>query len=133
MRLWVILLAAVLPGCSSGFVPSRPSEEIIDRLEQRLVEHPCIGSLDRWERHYTYASEPFLDGLFGWRNRWYHYGRIDVDLRQAGFEEFRGGRHVHARSPEHQGSIDDRRYNVAVGQYDVSADRLSLTACGSNI
>ncbi|WPZ05137.1 hypothetical protein T8S45_06280 [Blastomonas marina] len=129
MRFLLILCAASLTGCSSGFIPSRPTEQTIDRLEQRLSKVSCIGSLDSWERHYTFMSEPFL----GWDYDWYDYGKIDVDLREAGFEEFKGGRHIHARVPEHQRMLDDRPYKVAFGEYDVSEDRLSLTHCGANI
>ncbi|WP_343345261.1 hypothetical protein WJT74_12010 [Sphingomicrobium sp. XHP0239] len=89
----------------------------------------CVGSLDDWERHYTFSSRPFVGLDF----RWYDYGKIDVDLREAGFEEFVGGRHIHARLPEHQFWVDDRPYDTAFGEYDISEDRLTITSCGADI
>lgn len=122
----------LLPACSEGFLPREPSEQTVDRLERRLVELPCVGKLERWERHYTFDSKPLAGGLFGWRNRWYDYRKIDIDLREAGFEEFKGGRHLHSRRPEHQSWADDRGYLLAFGKYDIATDRLKLRHCGPN-
>lgn len=134
MRLpFAVAAALLLSACSEGFLPREPSVEAIDRLEWRLSEEPCVGNLKRWERHYTFASKPFLDGLFGVRNRWYDFGKIDIDLREAGFEEFKGGRHLHRRIPEHLLMLDDRPYRVAFGKYDIASDRVKLRSCGPNI
>src|SRR6185436_11774777 len=39
-----------------------PGTLVIDRIERQLAARPCVGALDRWERHfyYAYASDPGL-------------------------------------------------------------------------
>jgi hypothetical protein len=76
-----------------------------------------------------FESRPVLDNLF----RWYDYSRVDVDLRQAGFEEFKGGRHIHRRLPKHRWMADSRPYKLAFGEYDIESDKVSLWTCGSNM
>ena len=86
---------------------------------------PCPGSLDRWERHYTYKWSAKLGE--------YDHSRIDIDLRQAGYEEFKGGRHIHQELPAFKGNIDDRIYDIALGEYDIAADKVTMYSCGPNI
>jgi hypothetical protein len=81
--------------------------------------------MDRWERRYWFSQAGQASAPDN--------STIDFDFRQAGFEEFRAGRNIH--SAPHLGvfDVDDREYNLAVGTYDVKADRLSIEACGPNM
>jgi len=82
-------------------------------------------ALERWERHYWFAPDR--------RSQWPDDTEVAIDLRQAGCEELRGGRHVHARPFETDWAVDDRAYNVAFGTYDVASDRVVLRACGPSM
>jgi hypothetical protein len=151
VSLAVLALSPVLYlfGCSEGPIPLAPSTAKINRLERRLARHPCVGSLDRWERNYTHKSEPFLldylgrIGEDGWQlARWYDYRTIDFDLREPGItapsdwgiEKSSVGRRVHAMIPRYQGAIlgDQGAAGDAVsGTYQPGSDRLHMWwACG---
>ena len=153
MRRAMVLLAILmvapilyLGACSGGPVPRPPGRSLADRLESKLAKHPCVGSLDQWERNYTFRSEPFLVDFIGrftgeaWRlGRWYDYGVVEIDLRkvgraavpEVGLAASRPGRYRHALMPLHQGIIDDSGWPSVMGFYDIAADRLHIWAgCG---
>lgn len=48
-------LCLALAACAADSDSSVPTEEEIARIEAKLASHPCIGSLDRWERNYRYG------------------------------------------------------------------------------
>ena len=51
-------------GCSDGSGDfSTPRGADVSRLEARIELHPCIGSLDRWERNYRFAMNKRFSGL----------------------------------------------------------------------
>lgn len=119
-----------LSACGRGFLPRTPETRTADEIEARLSKVPCIGPMSRWERHYSFASKPFLDGLFGWQNRWYDYSTIEISYRQAGFDEFRPRRVLyHGSEPL---GIDDRNYELVFGHYDIPAHTAYIWACGPN-
>ncbi len=133
MRMMLALVGPLfISACSGSVIPSEPSAAVLDRLERQLTQQPCVGNLNQWERNYGFFSAPVLNGIFGQGVRWYYRGKVFVDLRQAGFEEFRAGRYVH-RVPPHFGIADDRPYKLVGGEYDVKVDRLRLHWCGANI
>ena len=143
-----LTLVLYLASCSEGPVPRLPSKSAIERLEQRLAKHPCVGSLDRWERHYTFKSEPVLADYVGgsilgisvWRAfRWYDYRTIDVDLMGTGrmarpemrLEATQPRFQRHAVIPRYQGWIDDSGGPAVLGFYNIKADRLDVwVGCG---
>ena len=156
MRRLILLLAGLalaallyVAACSEGPIPLQPRAATIERLERRLAQHPCVGSLGRWERNYTHKSEPFLQGYLGflgehsWRlARWYDYRTITFDLREPGItappewgiETSSIGRRVHAMIPRYQGAIlgDQGSDGDAVaGTYETESGRLHMWwACG---
>lgn len=98
-----------------------------------LPSKRASGRLPRWERHYAYAVKPLVTGPYGLEYHWYDYGRIFIDLREAGFDEFRGGRHIHDKRLPYRGWADDRSYDLASGVYDIGADRITFSHCGPNV
>lgn len=120
-----------LSACSKGTFPRTPQSRTVDEIEAKLSKVPCIGSMSRWERHYSFASKPFLGGLFGWRTRWYDYNKVAIRYRQAGFEEFKARRIFH-HGDEPLG-IDDREYDVAFGHYELPTRTAFMWACGPNM
>jgi hypothetical protein len=157
MRRLAPLLAALtlaptlsLFACSDGPIPIPPKASWIDQIETRLAQHPCVKSLDRWERNYTYKSEPYLEehlvpffGLTGWQlARWYDYRIIDIEFQEpgivapagSGIETSFAGRRVHAMIPRSQGYIlgdQGSGGDGLAGTYDTATGRLHLWwACG---
>ncbi len=111
-----------------------PDALVADEIETKLRTVPCVGALNRWERHYTFSSEPSLLATlvtFGASDRWYNYTSIDIEYFQAGFEEFRAGRRLRPHRPRTM--LDDREYDLVFGQYDILTGTGSLSACGPNM
>lgn len=145
LLLSILVFAPVLYlfACSEGPVPWAPPRSVADRLELKLAKHPCVGSLQQWERNYTFKSEPFLVDFIGrfsneaWRlGRWYDYGVIEIDLRkvgreavpEVGLEASQPGRYRHALMPHHQGIIDDSGWPSAMGYFDIATDKIDVWA-----
>jgi hypothetical protein len=106
---------------------------LADEIEAKLRAVPCVGPMNRWERHYHYSSKPSLAATlltFGMSGRWYRYETIDIAYYQAGFQEFRAGRFLGEPRPP---ATDDRQYNLVLGHYDIPTHTISLWACGPNI
>lgn len=51
---WAVLLGAV-SACSSPS-SAKPTEEEIDKVEELLAVHPCVGDLSKWRRTYVYMA-----------------------------------------------------------------------------
>lgn len=137
MRLLLVLLPVLLTSACASLssrVPSAdveratPSVALVNRIEAALAENQCVGSLDRWARHYRWQG-----GVHG-PNR----DIVDVDLRQAGVFGYRRGRYIlpnpdpRLRPGEIIVTGDDRRYLVAFASYDIRLDRLTMESCGPN-
>jgi hypothetical protein len=110
--------------CFQFMAQKRPTAALVDRVEARLASHPCIDSLARWQRLYSFASvrgDP----------RSVDEDRIAFQFREAGFEEFRSERRVTA--PEVWVQVDDRPYNFVSGYFDLRSGELTVDFCGPNI
>ena len=100
-----------------------PDDRTVDRLEERLSKHPCIGSLDRWSRRYSFALDHEQGRVHG-EVIWFH-------LREAGAFEFLADRRI--VRPRDDIAPDDRPYLYAHGSYDIRANRATVESCGPNL
>src|SRR4051812_36881781 len=125
-RAW-IFVPILLAGCSDPDArDARPGTLAIDRIERLLAGQPCIGALDRWERHYGYG----LGGDYRSPDHGVERDRITWAYVQAGVYGFRPRRLVESA---HEGlGIDERQMRFAFGDYYVSSGRLVIHSCGWN-
>ena len=135
MRLLVLspLLLAVSACGAEGPIARPPDSRVADEIEAKLLSLPCVGSMNRWERHYVYSSKPSaLAALmtFGMSDRWFRYQSVDIAYYQAGFEEFRAGRVLGRDRPP---MADDRQYTLVFGHYDIPTHTAYLWACGPSM
>ncbi|WP_141396453.1 MULTISPECIES: hypothetical protein [Sphingomonas] len=123
-KAWILLLAA-LSGCDPLQTTSdKPTLFVINQIESKLRSVKCIAPLTKWERSYWYSRDGNGD---------INHNSVEIDFRQAGFEEFKHGRYVLEAPPIRQFDVDDRDYQIVFGSFNVSKKRLSLQACGRNI
>ena len=134
----VALIALALSACAAREV--KPTEAEMDRVEAALGREECIGDLKSWLRRYHYKLEfSPEESEAAWKERRepqptaYNKSVIEVDLREANFEEFGNGRRSYSNYPEGSGGIDDRDYRMAFGTFDVATGLLNLAACGENM
>ncbi len=131
----VVLLSLAACG-STGPWPRTPDARLVDEIELKLPSVPCVGPMQRWERHYHFGSKPSsLASLltFGTSDRWFNYRSLDIGYFQAGFEEFRARRIRHHGFNEKQLVLDDRDYDLVFGHYDIPTHTAYLWACGPNL
>ncbi|WP_345169385.1 hypothetical protein [Sphingomonas daechungensis] len=118
------VLCAFLLGCAAEGEYPKPSEAEIDRVEARLADHPCVGSLDSWERNYRYGERR--------RTFWPQIDHADLDvitfhLRRAGTVEIIPGRAIFSTG---SGDWPDSRAIRAIdGSLVLSSGRLSVSRC----
>lgn len=131
--LFVLAFALLSFFGSEGPWSRKPDARVADEIEAKLSRVPCVGPMSRWERHYLVNSEPSEllapFATFFLSSRWYNYRSVDIDYRQAGFEEFRGGRYLGRAVPP---AADDRQYDLVFGYYDIPTHTAHLWACGPN-
>lgn len=134
-RPWLLAFTLVmLSGCDSGPWSRAPDPVIVDRIEKGLTAVPCIGPMSKWARLYSYKSEPsFLAGFVNLADngRWYDFSVIEIRYFQAGFEGYRSGRILYDGTPRFD--IDDREYDLVVGEYDISSRTAHIDACGPSM
>lgn len=125
MRTAAILLLLGLSGCDElKTISNKPTPAIINQIEDRLKALKCVAPVGKWERSYWYS-----------RDKAGHVDRnsIEIDLRQAGFEEFKHGRYILDAPPIRIFDVDDRDYEIAFGSFNVSKKHIRLQSCGPNI
>jgi hypothetical protein len=122
------LFAIVFTLCGSQ---ARPGGEalpsaLMDMIEAKISASPCIGSLAKWDREYSYKAW-MEDG------RIYHLDTLAIVFRyaEAGRFEFRSGRHFSVDPPAPM--IDDRSYEVAYGEFDLVTKQVTIKSCGLNM
>jgi hypothetical protein len=100
----------------------KPSDALLDSVEHKLAERPCVGRLDTWDRQYTYSLTP---------QRQLDMSTVKFKLRQAGRFRVAPGRRT--GFPEETGGIDDMPIRMAWGKYDVGTQQLHVDFCGDNV
>jgi hypothetical protein len=112
-------LAMALTGCSRKEAAGPlPNDALVARLEARLAQNQCIGSLERWQRTYDF---PLREGRPD-------TSRIIIALYEAGKYGRAAGRLVLPPGGSHE--IDERPMLYASATYEVAGDRLVLHSCG---
>lgn len=125
MRTAAVLLLVGLSGCDQLQTTSnKPARAVIEQIEARLRAIKCVAPLNKWERSYWFSRD---------RAGHVDHNSVEIDLRQAGFEEFKHGRYVLDAPPTRMFDADDRDYDIAFGSFDVSKERISLHSCGPNM
>lgn len=118
---------------STGPWPRTPDARVADEIEAKLAKVPCVGPMARWERHYVFSSKQndlALFATFFMSDSWFNYRSVDIDYREAGFEEFHSGRFL---GQSVRPAADDRQYNLVFGHYDLPTGTAYLWACGPNV
>ena len=100
----------------------RPPTQLIEGIEALLAKEPCVGSLERWSRHYAYNRLP---------EKTVDAGIVDFHLEELGTPDVKPGRHI--TEPNSWVNIDDRPIEMAEGDYDVKENRIRFAFCGENV
>ena len=100
----------------------RPPARLIEEIEQEISLDPCVRSLDRWERLYTFALD---------EQQKVDEDKIVIHFRQAGVHGFKAGRRI--GYPLEGVNVDDRQYELVWGSYDRRTGKLSIKFCGPNV
>lgn len=103
-----------------------PSNADIARAEAALAGHPCVGSLDDWERHYRFRTKR---ATFGHWPVTTDFAAIEFRLRRAGTVSSQAGLVVHAVDPPHPFPPVAPRERTLSGVFALQGDRLSIKGC----
>lgn len=119
--------ARARPWCERIRQHRRPAAAVIDRIEERLARHPCVGDLARWQRLYSFE----MSDRRGAEPAHVDETTVAFMLRQAGVNGFRPVRRVTA--PLVWVNVDDRIYDFVSGSFNVASGKLSVDHCGPNV
>jgi hypothetical protein len=122
---WKTLPLCVLPLLASCSDPdawgeAKPGTLEIDRIERQLVRLPCVGALDRWERHFEYALAYGQPETVMRADR----NRISFTFIEATREPYRPRRILYG--PD----LDEVSPPAVWGEYHVASGRIFLLTCG---
>jgi hypothetical protein len=123
MRWWLPVPASLALAACASAPADRPPRKVLDRLEAKLADNPCIGPLKRWSRSYAWAVDPRARGAGD--------QVVEFLFEEAGKFEFREGRHVFGKSGL-PFKVDDRAYRIAYGLFDPATGKVEVKACGAN-
>lgn len=129
MRRMLALSFIMLSSCSKREPPDanimfadKPPVATVRMLEERLAAEPCIGSLNRWSRHYRYwAPKARLDRH-----------SIIIDFKQAGYHGRPAGMLIEPIYRERTLDLDHSEFQTAFGIYDDRRRVIRFWSCGSN-
>jgi hypothetical protein len=99
----------------------RPSEQLVDHIEDMLKREPCVGNLERWSRFYAFNMFP---------EKTVDTGIVDFHFEGVGWLGITPGRHI--TFPD-VGATDARDIRMVTGDYDVKEDRIRIGFCGSHV
>lgn len=119
----VAAAVCLLAGCDTDPYNLKPSPLVVDRIEAQLEGRPCIGALERWERHYSYGR-----GIDLLRDRGVRRDRITFEFSEAGIYNYQSRRII----SRYGSDLDERQRRIAYGEYDVPSGRLTVYTCGWN-
>ena len=124
----LLLSAAALAAAACSAPPADrlvPENADIERLEASLDGHPCIGSLDGWERNYRFARK---QGAFFWHSLNPDLDVIELHLRRAGSFTIQPMRNVLAPASSSDWP-DSKGIPFIEGRYNMNDERLQLPKC----
>lgn len=125
-RFALLLCLLALIGCSRAAEKSvitnkeKPSPEIIDKIEARLSNDPCLKDIEKMRREYRFsvrAGELIPDF-------------IDVSVRQWEINGLPVGRFI--LEPTTEVTIDDGSWFAAEATYSIGDDKLDVWLCGAD-
>lgn len=123
-----VTLSCLLAGCNDADPFNlRPSPILVERIEAQLSGRPCIGALERWERHYGYG----MGGDYLSADKGVERDRVTFALVEAGVYGFQSRRLI-LSAREWRLGTDMRQMRFAFGDYDVSSERITIQHCGWN-
>ena len=115
-----MLLAVASCSLPYGWDEAKPGTLVIGRIERQLAALPCIGTLDRWERHFSFPYA-YLEAATGTR----------VDRNAIFFEFVEASRPPYRPRRVLQGAdLDEVAPRTAWGEYHIASDSLFLLTCG---
>lgn len=123
MFLPLIMLASCAEEERSAAIPSG---EDIARLEAALERNPCVGSLDKWERHYRFQTRRMT---FNKTAVVANLGVIEFQLRPAGTTVSQPGFVVHAAEPVHPFPPVSREERTLTGLFAIGSGKLNIRGC----
>lgn len=106
--------------CLSSCSGPKPDEAVVNRVEQKLAQDPCLRKILSLRRTYQYAR----------RGETIDTNRINVDVQEAGHRGLPAGRFIIAS--ETDSMIDDSQFFAAHAIYKVNTDQMDIWACGMN-
>ena len=116
----------LLTSCSGGDESGQlPREADIARLEAQLARHPCVGSLDRWERNYRFAVNK---GVFAQERQKPNFELIQFHFREAGRVEIAATRNL-VPTGDSGAWPESRLIRTLDGVYQVKSGRVSIARC----
>ena len=117
-------LCVLLMACAAEEDSSVPSEQEIAKVEAKLASHPCIGSLDSWERNYRYGMSK---RMFWPQSDHPNFDVIDFHLRRAGSVDIAAGRN---RFSTGSGDWPDSSSIQSIdGSFVIGSGRLKVGRC----
>lgn len=125
--LWILVPMIFLFGCSDGERPDViPSNAEVARVETALGKHRCVGSLDKWERHYRYHTRRTA---YGHSVPTTNFGAIEFHLRRVETASSQPGMVVHAVDPPHPFPTVVPRERTLSGEFTLLGGRLAVKGC----
>ena len=118
------LVVLLVTGCVAETDNATPTPADVQRVEQILTKHPCIGNLDQWERNYRFSRKT---GLFTSYSLNPDLDVIELHLRRADRISIRPGRHVWAA--RHEDWPDSQLIQTIDGRFRLADNSLSLSPC----
>ena len=121
----VSLALLLLTGCAAEVDDAVPTHSDIQRVEERLMRHPCVGDLDQWERNYRFARKTGLLSPLSWNP---DLNVIELHMRRVGTINIRPG--SYAWKPRHAEDWPDSRSIQSIdGRFNLANNALSLSRC----
>ncbi|HVL29974.1 MAG TPA: hypothetical protein VM326_04565 [Sphingomicrobium sp.] len=116
--------ALLLAACSAPGKDAVPGENLVNFIEEKLAQHPCVGDLEEWERNYRFAKHTGLSAYRSPTNR----DVIEFHLRRAGTFVIRPGRNIMPRGAEDDWP-DGKSVHFLAGRYHIGAHQMYLSRC----
>lgn len=117
-------LCLLLLACAAEGDSSVPSEQQIAAVEAKLASHPCIGSLNDWERNYRFGMSK---RMFWPQSDHPNFDVIEFHLRRAGSVQIGPGR---AGFSTRSGDWPDSSSIESIdGSFAMTGGRLTLGKC----